>query len=83
MDKDTIYTAIKKILVDNFEIKSELISPEKSLSDDLEMDSLDAVDLLLYMEEHITGRPNPALFKNARTVQDMVDVLIPVWQGSK
>jgi acyl carrier protein len=80
MDKKEIYAVLKNILIDKFEIRSDLISPEKLLDDDLEMDSLDAVDLLLYMEKHLDRRPSPALFKNALTVQDLVDILHPLWQ---
>jgi acyl carrier protein len=81
MDKEQIYATLKKILIDNFDIKSESISPEKLLDDDLDLDSLDAVDIYLYMEDHIAGRPDPSLFKNALTVQDLVDILHPVWKG--
>jgi acyl carrier protein len=81
MDKKEIYVAIKKLLIDKFEIKGDLISTEKRLVDDLEMDSLDAVDLLLYAEEYLDRRPDPALFKNALTVQDLVDILHPLWKG--
>jgi acyl carrier protein len=81
MDKDQIYAALKKILIDNFDIKSESISPEKLLDDDLDLDSLDAVDIYIYIKEHIAGRPDPAIFKNAQTVQDLVDILYPVWKG--
>jgi acyl carrier protein len=80
MDKNDIYTALKKLLIDKFEIKNDLISPEKLLGDDLELDSLDAVDLLLYLEHHLERRPNPSLFKNALTVQDLVDILYPLWR---
>jgi acyl carrier protein len=80
MDKDQIYTVLKKTLVENFEIKHDLLSPEKLLEDDLDLDSLDAADLLLYMEEYIAGRPDPSLFKDAKTVQDLVDALEPVWK---
>ena len=82
MDKIEIYTALKKLLIDKFEIESDLISPEKLLNDDLDMDSLDAVDLLLYLEQHLEKRPNPSLFKNTLTVQDLVDILEPLWKNN-
>jgi acyl carrier protein len=81
MDKNEIYSTLKEILIDKFEIKSDLISPEKLLNDDLDLDSLDAVDLLLYTEDRFEKRPNPALFKNARTMQDLVDILYPLWSN--
>jgi acyl carrier protein len=81
MDKKEIYAALAKLLVDKFEVKSESISPEKLLNDDLDLDSLDMVDLLLYAEEQLTRKPDPALFKHAQTVQDIVDILQPLWKG--
>jgi acyl carrier protein len=82
MDKKEIYAELKNLLIDKFEIKSDLISPEKLLDDDLEMDSLDAVDLLLYVEDRLERRPDPALFKNAISVQDIVDILHPLWKNN-
>ena len=83
MDKEEIYASLKEILIDKFDIKSEMISPEKLLDDDLDLDSLDAVDLLLYMEDCFERRPNPTIFKNAQTVQDLVDILEPLWKNSE
>jgi acyl carrier protein len=82
MDKSEIYTVLKQQLIDKFEVKDDLISPEKQLNDDLELDSLDMVDLLLYLEEYLDRRPDPALFRDALTVQDLVDILHPIWQGN-
>jgi acyl carrier protein len=82
MDKNEIYSVLKKLLIDKFEIKSDLISPEKRLIDDLELDSLDMVDLLIYLEDYLDKRPDPALFRNALKVQDLVDILCPIWQNN-
>ena len=83
MDRKEIYATIKQLLIEKFEIKDDLISPEKLLNDDLEMDSLDAVDLLLYIEDRLNKRPDPALFKNAMSVQDLVDILEPLWKNNE
>jgi acyl carrier protein len=83
MNKSEIYEAVKQLLIEKFEIKGDLISPEKLLNDDLELDSLDAVDLLLYIEDRLDRRPDPALFRNAMSVQDLVDILHPLWRGSE
>jgi acyl carrier protein len=80
MDKNKIFVELKKLLTDKFEIEDDLISPEKLLNDELDMDSLDMVDLLLYLEEHLDRRPDPALFKDALTVQDLIDILHPLWR---
>jgi acyl carrier protein len=80
MTKDEIFVKIKDILTGKFEIDSEAITPEARLYDELELDSIDAVDLLVKMKEYIPGRIDPEMFKKAVTVQDVVDILHPLIQ---
>ena len=81
MNRDEIYATVKGLLVSEFEIQDDLISPGKLLYDELDLDSLDAVDLLVCLKDHICGNLDPALFKNARTVQDIIDILLPLWHS--
>jgi acyl carrier protein len=83
MYKEEIFATIKKLLTEKFEVKSDLISPEKLLVDELDLDSLDAVDLLIYLGSYINGKLDPALFKDAKTVLDLVNILEPLWKGSE
>jgi len=78
MTKDDIFTQIKEILSNEFEIDSSIIKPEARLFEELDMDSIDAVDLIVKMKEKIPGKIDPALFKTARIVQDLVDLLYPL-----
>ncbi|MDR2134828.1 MAG: phosphopantetheine-binding protein [Treponema sp.] len=78
MTKDDLFLKIRDILTSEFEIEAKTISPESKLYDDLDLDSIDAVDLVVKMKEHVPGKIDPALFKNARTVQDVVGVLYPL-----
>jgi len=80
LDKAVIFEEVKRRLISEFEIDAELISLDKSLSDDLGLDSLDAVDLLICLKDHIGEKVDPAMFKNARTVQDVVDLVHPLWK---
>ena len=80
MGKDNVYAKIREILISQFRIESDLIQPDKLLYDDLGLDSLDTVDLLLYLNGNIAGNPDPAIFKTARTVQDLVDTVYPLCQ---
>jgi acyl carrier protein len=80
MSKDAVYAVLTEILVSEFEIDSSVISPEKQLYNDLELDSLDAVDIIVSIKDHLEGKIDPALFKDARTVQDLVDILHPIWK---
>ena len=82
MDKDAIFSKVKELLASEFKVDAESIRPEKRLEEDLELDSLDAVDLVLSLKDYIGEKVDPALFKKARTVQDMVDLLQPLWKAA-
>jgi len=81
MTKDDIFTQLREILGSEFEIDPSLITPTAKLYEELDLDSIDAVDLVVKMKEKIPGKIDPALFKNARTIQDLVDLLHPLIQG--
>jgi acyl carrier protein len=78
MTKDDVFVKLKEILVAEFDLDSELVKPEALLYSDLELDSIDAVDMIVRMKEYIPGKIDPVLFKNVRTVQDVVEVLYPL-----
>ncbi len=78
MTKEDIFQKIKEILNEEFEIDKEAIVPDARLYQDLELDSIDAVDLLVKMKGFIPGKIDPESFKKAGTVQDVVDILYPL-----
>ena len=67
-------------MTDEFELERTAITPEAKLYQDLELDSIDAVDLMVKMKEFIPGKIDPESFKKAVTVQDVVDILYPLVQ---
>jgi len=77
---NTVYTKLKDLMVSEFEIEAGLISLEKRLADDLKLDSLDMVDLIVCLKDHINEKIDPSLFKDACTVQDLVDLVHPLWK---
>jgi len=80
MTKEEIFQKLKDILNEEFEIDKNNIVPEAKLYQDLELDSIDAVDLLVKMKGFIQGKIDPESFKKAVTVQDVVDLLYPLIQ---
>lgn len=69
---DDIFPLVRDILVDMFELDVELIAPDAKLYEDLDIDSIDAVDLVVKIKE-VTGRKvKPEDFKNVRTIDDVV-----------
>ena len=75
MTKDEIFGKLQDILVKEFELEKQSIIPQASLYDDLELDSIDAVDLMVKMKEYIPKKIDPEQFKKVKTIQDVVDIL--------
>ena len=73
MEKELILGKLKGFLVDLFEVPEENITLEARLSEDLGLDSIDAVDLVVKLQELTGQRIKPDEFKSVRTVQDVVD----------
>ena len=73
--KQEILDELKNVLEELFEVEPDNVVAESHLYDDLELDSIDAVDLVIKLKE-ITGKMvNPEDFKSVRTVGDVVDVV--------
>lgn len=75
MTKDQIFQRIVQILKDTFDIDAQIVTPQARLYDDLEIDSIDAVDLIVQLKPLGGKRLQPEAFKSVRTVQDVVDAL--------
>jgi len=80
MTREEVLQKIQDILTEEFEIEKSAVVPEAKLYEDLELDSIDAVDLLVKMKGLIPGRIDPESFKKAVTIQDVVDILYPLIQ---
>lgn len=74
-DKETIFSQLRTILADSFEIDAATITPSSHLYEELELDSIDAIDLIVHVQELIGRKVQPEQFKSARTVQDVVDIV--------
>jgi acyl carrier protein len=79
-NREEILTAIKEIMVEMFEIDEPAITLEARLYEDLDFDSIDAVDMIVKLKE-ITGKAVKAEdFKNARTISDVVEAVYKMLQ---
>ncbi len=76
--KEDIFNKIRTILEEQFEIEADKITPDALLQDDLDIDSIDAVDLMIELKS-ITGK-KMALedFEEVKTVEDVVDAIYRV-----
>lgn len=73
MTREEILSTLTGYLVEMFEIEAEKITPEARLFEDLDLDSIDAVDLVVRLQD-LTGRKfKPEQFKTVRTVADVAE----------
>ena len=69
---DALLHLLRQTLHEHFEIDSALVTPQARLKEDLDLDSIDAVDLTLELNR-LTGRKlDVAIFRQARTVADVL-----------
>ncbi len=73
--KEQIYEKLCEIISEEFETDKELIKPESNLFEDLDLDSIDAVDLAVRLQQFIDKRISPEEFKQIRTVNDVVEAV--------
>ena len=73
--RDEIFNLLKEILVNDFEIEADRIEGDANLFEDLEFDSIDAVDLAVRLQEFTNGKISPDYFKEIRTIDDVVDAI--------
>jgi len=72
---EEIYQRILVVMQELFDTDPQQVSLESRLYEDLDIDSIDAVDLVVELKK-ITGKKlQPDDFKSVRTVQDVVDAV--------
>lgn len=70
-----IFMQMQQMLSESFEIPAANITLASNLYEDLDLDSIDAVDMVIHLQE-ITGQKiGPDEFKTARTVEDVVAIV--------
>ncbi|MEP6897899.1 MAG: acyl carrier protein [Rhodanobacter sp.] len=70
-DED-ILDRLREVLRDTFEIDPARVTPSAQLFSELELDSIDAVDLAIQVQEMTGMRIKPEDFKSVRTVGDVI-----------
>lgn len=70
--REEVLDRIVEILSDSFEIDKAKIRPESTLYEELDLDSIDAIDIFTQLREITGRRPDPAEARNVRTVAELV-----------
>ncbi|WP_425250863.1 acyl carrier protein [Geothrix campi] len=72
MTEQDILVKLREVLSDSFELDPEAIHLDSHLFKDLDLDSIDAVELAIQLQEFTGRRVSAQDFKDVRTVGDVV-----------
>lgn len=78
MTNEEVFSKLKDILVKDFDIDDSLVKPESLIVDDLDLDSIDAVEMIVKIKPFINGKIEPEDFKAIKTVDDVVKLIQPM-----
>ncbi len=80
MELTEVIRRVNGVLVEDFELEEESLTPDADLYEDLELDSLDSVDLVAGLEREfgvkIDRQANEETVRSMRTLQDVYDFVI-------
>lgn len=76
LSQEQVLTKLREWMEDLFEIEPETVQLDSNLYSDLDVDSIDAVDLVVKIKELTGKQVKPEDFKNVRTVLDVVTVIL-------
>lgn len=74
--KEEVLSAIADVLVSEFELDRAKLVPEARLFEDLDLDSIDAVDLVVRLQQQTGLKVRAEDFKAIRTLGDVADVIV-------
>ncbi|RIY36834.1 acyl carrier protein [Psittacicella gerlachiana] len=80
MTEQEIQDILTNALVNLFEIDKDSITLDTNLYEDLDIDSIDAIDLIDYIKRNTGYKLNAEDFRNVRTVRDVIAAVQKVSQ---
>jgi acyl carrier protein len=81
MNRDELFAWVADLLAEMFELDRSALTPASNLYADLDIDSIDAVDLAVKLKQMTGKRLQPEVFKTIRTIGDVVDALVGLGQA--
>ncbi len=73
--KEEILDRVRAILVESFELEADAVRLDAHLVDDLDLDSIDAIDLAVSLEEETGLEVSEDELREIRLVQDVVELI--------
>ncbi len=67
-----VFEKLKEILMEEFEVEEEWVTPDAVLLKDLDMDSIDLVDLVMSLEDEFSLELSDEVMESIKTVEQLV-----------
>ena len=75
LTKEQIIEKLNEALIELFEIEPERLIPEAKLHDDLDIDSIDTIDLLIELKSIVKSEIDANVFIDAVTIDDVAETI--------
>ena len=76
MSREDVYAQIRATLVEDFDIEPSKVTEQATLIDDLGLDSIDAIDMAVRIQQMTESRVEEDALKELRTVGDAVNLVL-------
>ena len=81
MTTEEIFEQLKNVLVKNFELNPEDITLDANIATDLDLDSIDAIDLVVRLQQETGKKVDPESFRQIRTLGDVTAAVVKLVNG--
>ena len=76
MTEEEIFTKIRDMLADNFEVDKDKITRDTNFTSDLDADSIDLVEFILQLEDEFGAEISDEDAEKIKTVGDAVNYIV-------
>jgi len=73
--KEDILKHLNSVLIELFEIEEEKLVPEAKLHEDLDIDSIDTIDLLIELKGYVDKEIDGQSFIDCKTIDDVAEII--------
>ena len=74
--QEEVYDKVKSVLMDEFEVEEDAVSMDANLFTDLDLDSLDAIDLMVTLDKELDIEIKTEEMQDLRTIKDVCDFVL-------
>ncbi len=75
MSRDEIFVHVRTTIAELFELDAKEIGPDSTIFQDLDLDSIDAIDLVAKLQQFTGRRIDEETMRGVRTVSDLVRIV--------